>query len=99
MFCHTTFRYNFTHPIFNGQAVHQCTLRNSVTAKSLPPDENYLTTIWNACPTGGTKHQGCGENYDEELNDLYFSSNIVRAIKSRMRWAGRVARMGEKTVL
>jgi len=32
----------------------------------------------------------------EELNDLYSSSNIVRVIKSRrMRWAGRVARMGE----
>ena len=33
---------------------------------------------------------------NEELNDLYSSHNIVRAIKSRrMRWAGHVARMGE----
>ena len=34
--------------------------------------------------------------YNEELNDLYSSPNIVWVIKSRMRWAGNVARMGEK---
>jgi hypothetical protein len=35
--------------------------------------------------------------HNEELNDLYSSPNIVRMIKSRrMRWAGRVARMGER---
>jgi len=35
--------------------------------------------------------------HNEELNDLYSSSNIVRLIKSRrMRWAGYVARMGEE---
>ena len=33
--------------------------------------------------------------HNEELNDLYFSPNIVRVIKSRrMRWAGYEARMG-----
>ena len=35
--------------------------------------------------------------HDEELNDLYSSTNIVRVIKSRrMRWVGHVARMGEE---
>jgi hypothetical protein len=35
--------------------------------------------------------------HNEELNDLYSSTNIVWEIKlRRMRWAGHVARMGER---
>ena len=35
--------------------------------------------------------------HNEEVNDLYSSRNILRVMKSRrMRWAGHVARMGEK---
>jgi hypothetical protein len=50
---------------------------------------------------------GCGPDEDEvigdwrklhneELNDLYSSPNTVRVMKSRTRWAGHVARMGER---
>jgi len=35
--------------------------------------------------------------HNEKLNELYSSLNVVRVIKSRiMRWAGHVARLGER---
>jgi hypothetical protein len=33
--------------------------------------------------------------HNDELHGLYFSQNIVTEIKSRMGWAGHVARMGK----
>jgi len=39
----------------------------------------------------------CRKLHNEELNDLYCSTNIVQVIKlRRMRWAGYVASMGER---
>ena len=46
---------------------------------------------------GAKKDEVTGEwrkLHNEELNDLYCSPNMVRVIKSRMGWAGHVARMG-----
>jgi hypothetical protein len=40
---------------------------------------------------------GCRKLHNEELHNLYSSPNIIRMMKSRrMRWAGRVARIGRK---
>jgi hypothetical protein len=34
--------------------------------------------------------------HNKELNDLYSLPNIVRVVKSRIKWAGHVARIGEE---
>jgi hypothetical protein len=48
-------------------------------------------------PRRGGNGMGWRKLHNEELNDLYCSPNIVRAIKStRMKWAGHVARTGER---
>jgi len=56
---------------------------NRVLRKVFGPKRDEVTGEW-------------GKLHNEELNDLYSLSNIVRVVKSRrMRWAGHVARMGE----
>jgi hypothetical protein len=57
---------------------------NRVLRKVFGPKRDQVTGEWRKL-------------HNEDLNDLYSLPNIVRMVKSRrMRWAGHVARMGEK---
>jgi hypothetical protein len=56
---------------------------NRVTRRVFGPKRGDVTGDWRRLHT-------------EELRNLYSSLNIIRLIMSRIRWTGRVARMGER---
>jgi hypothetical protein len=57
-------------------------LENRVLRRIFGPKRDEVTGEWRKL-------------HNEELHDLYFPPTVVRVIKSRLRWAGHVARMGE----
>jgi hypothetical protein len=57
---------------------------NKVLSRIFGPKRDEVTGEWRKL-------------HNKELHDLYSSSSIIRIIKSTwMRWAGHVARMGER---
>ena len=59
--------------------------QNMMLRKTFGPRRDEVTAEWRRL-------------HNKELNDLYYSPNIMWVIKSRrMRWTGHVARMGEES--
>jgi hypothetical protein len=59
-------------------------LQNRVLRRIFGPKKNEVTGEWRKL-------------HNVELNDLYSSPNVIRAIKlRRMRWAVQVVRIGER---
>jgi hypothetical protein len=63
-------------------------------------EEHRLKVLKTVLKIFGPKRKedgSCRKLHNDELHNLYSSLNVVRVIKSRrMRWAGHVARMGER---
>jgi hypothetical protein len=62
----------------------ECRLTSRVLRRIFGPKRDKITNEWRKL-------------YNEELNDLYSSPNIVQVIKSiRIRWVGHVACIGKR---